>query len=151
MVVPERELTRRDVAGTIGGERLADVEAHRFTSGFGTRTSRFDPSAKIPRTGSHPFEGPRSTFGLLGTNGAGKTTLFRLLVGHEYPDSGTLEVAGRSPDEGASIRQTVGYLPENAGFPASFTGREVLSFHADVRGVPAASKEDDIIKPLIHF
>jgi Cu-processing system ATP-binding protein len=104
---------------------------------YGDVTSLEDVSLQVPAG---------STFGLLGTNGAGKTTLFRLLVGHERPDGGTLKVAGRSPAEGASIRRTVGYLPENAGFPGSFTGREVLSFHADVRGV--AAKDDAIARTL---
>ena len=38
-----------------------------------------------------------SIFGLLGTNGAGKTTLIRMLMGHLYPDSGTIEVLRQNP------------------------------------------------------
>ncbi|MFB6099311.1 MAG: ATP-binding cassette domain-containing protein [Salinibacter sp.] len=87
-------------------------------------------------------------FGLLGTNGAGKTTLFRLLIGHDTPDAGTIEVAGLSAGDGAVIRQRVGYLPEHAGFPSSFTGREVLAFHADMRGVPAAARSEQIEEAL---
>ena len=30
--------------------------------------------------------------GVIGPNGAGKTTLFRMMVGEEQPDAGTLEV-----------------------------------------------------------
>jgi Cu-processing system ATP-binding protein len=83
-----------------------------------------------------------STFGLLGTNGAGKTTLFKLLVGHTTPDVGRLEVAGRDvSSEGTAVRRFVGYLPEQAGFPGSLTGREVLSFHARMRGLPTAERE----------
>jgi len=118
---------------------MSEITIEDVTKTYGDVTSLDGVSLSIPSG---------STFGLLGTNGAGKTTLFRLLVGHEYPDAGTLDVAGRSPDEGASIRQRVGYLPENAGFPASFTGREVLSFHADVRGVPSTSKGDGIADAL---
>ncbi|MFA9517414.1 ATP-binding cassette domain-containing protein [Halopenitus sp. H-Gu1] len=118
---------------------MNEITIEDVTKTYGDVTSLDDVSLSIPSG---------STFGLLGTNGAGKTTLFRLLIGHEYPDTGTLEIAGLSPDEGASIRQRVGYLPENAGFPASFTGREVLSFHADVRGVPPVSKADSIADVL---
>ncbi|MEF8843058.1 MAG: ABC transporter ATP-binding protein [Haloarculaceae archaeon] len=86
-----------------------------------------------------------STFGLLGTNGAGKTTLFKLLVGHVEPDSGGLEVAGRDvATAGAAVRRFVGYLPEQAGFPPSLTGREVLAFHARMRGLPADERGDRI-------
>ncbi|AZH25958.1 ABC transporter ATP-binding protein [Haloplanus aerogenes] len=118
---------------------MNEINIENVTKTYGDVTSLDGVSLTIPSG---------STFGLLGTNGAGKTTLFRLLVGHEHPDTGTLEVAGRSPDEGASIRQRVGYLPENAGFPASFTGREVLSFHADMRGVSSAVKDDRIADAL---
>ncbi|MUW15975.1 ATP-binding cassette domain-containing protein [Halorubrum sp. CBA1125] len=78
-----------------------------------------------------------STFGVLGTNGAGKSTLFRLLVGHDRPDAGTIAVGGTDVTAASRrIRERVGYLPEHVGFPTSLTGREVLSFHATVRGLP---------------
>jgi Cu-processing system ATP-binding protein len=116
---------------------MNEITVDGVTKTYGEVTSLDDVALTIPAG---------STFGLLGTNGAGKTTLFRLLVGHESPDAGTLDIAGRSPEEGAAIRQQVGYLPEDAGFPASFTGREVLSFHADVRGVP--SKDSSVADVL---
>ncbi|MWV65378.1 ATP-binding cassette domain-containing protein [Halorubrum sp. JWXQ-INN 858] len=84
-----------------------------------------------------------STFGILGTNGAGKSTLFRLLVGHDRPDDGTLAVGGADVTaEGHRIREHVGYLPERVGFPPALTGREVLAFHATVRGLPADGRID---------
>ncbi|MFB6146200.1 MAG: ABC transporter ATP-binding protein [Halobacteriaceae archaeon] len=76
------------------------------------------------------------TFGLLGTNGAGKTTLFKLLIGHLAPDGGRLSVAGCDVERaGRSVRRDVGYLPEHAGFPDHLTGREVLRYHARMRGL----------------
>ena len=89
-----------------------------------------------------------TTYGLLGTNGAGKTTLFSLLVGHQHPDEGTLRVAGADPANGTDVRRRVGYLPESAGFPPSFTAREVLAFHADVRGVAASERQKRIAAVL---
>jgi len=85
------------------------------------------------------FEIPSgSTFGVLGTNGAGKTTLFELLVGHDRPDSGTIEVGGLDvEDAGHRVRERVAFLPEHAGFPAALTGREVLDVHARMRGLDA--------------
>lgn len=81
------------------------------------------------------------TVGLLGTNGAGKTTLFRLIVGHSIPDEGAITVAGMTPSAGTAVRRRVGYLPESAGFPHSFTGREVLEFHARIRDVPGSDRD----------
>jgi Cu-processing system ATP-binding protein len=90
-----------------------------------------------------------STFGLLGTNGAGKTTLFKLLVGHITPDSGTLEVVGRDVSAaGTGVRREVGYLPEHAGFPPALSGREVLSFHARMRGLPSKERDARIEEAL---
>ena len=88
------------------------------------------------------------TVGLLGTNGAGKTTLFKLLVGLDRPDAGRLSVAGVSPADGVDVRRRVGFLPEQAGFPDVLTGREVLAFHARMRGVPAPERADRVAETL---
>jgi len=87
-----------------------------------------------------------TTFGLLGTNGAGKSTLFKLLVGHTRPDAGTVTVDGIDvAAAGPELRNTVGYLPEHAGFPASLTGREVLAFDGEIHGGDAASRIDSVL------
>ena len=85
-----------------------------------------------------------STFGVLGTNGAGKTTLFELLVGHDRPDAGTIDVGGLDvEDAGHRVRERVAFLPEHAGFPAALTGREVLDVHARMRGLDAGDDRID--------
>ncbi len=88
------------------------------------------------------------TVGLLGTNGAGKTTLFELLVGLRDPDSGAVSVLDRDPTDGVATRERVGYLPEHAGFPDELTGREVLRFHARMRGVPAGERDHRVARVL---
>ncbi|MEY7850391.1 ABC transporter ATP-binding protein [Natrarchaeobius sp. A-rgal3] len=85
-----------------------------------------------------------STFGVLGTNGAGKTTLFELLVGHDRPDEGRIEVGGVDiADAGHRVRERVAFLPEHAGFPAAMTGREVLDVHARIRGLENRDRRID--------
>lgn len=118
---------------------MNDIEIQRVTKSYGQVTALEDVSLVVEAG---------TTFGLLGTNGAGKTTLFRLLVGHEAPDAGSVQIAGVPAERGVAVRRRVGYLPENAGFPPSFTGREVLRFHADVRGVPAAERDERIAAAL---
>ena len=105
---------------------MSDIEIRNVAKSYGTVTALDDVSLSVDGG---------ETVGLVGRNGAGKTTLFKLLVGHETPDAGRVSVAGLAPSAGTALRERVGYLPERAGFPPSFTGHEVLDFHARVRGV----------------
>lgn len=116
------------------------ISAHDVTKTYGDVVALDDLSLTV-ETGS--------TFGLLGSNGAGKTTLFKLLVGHVTPDDGSVDVAGVDVSTaGTDLRQAVGYLPEHAGFPSTLTGREVLQFHARMRGVTVDEREDRITTTL---
>jgi ATP-binding cassette ChvD family protein len=67
------------------GPRLGDivVEARGVKKGYGDLLLVDDMNFTLPRGG---------IVGIIGPNGAGKTTLFRMLVGQEQPDAGTLRV-----------------------------------------------------------
>jgi len=67
------------------GPRLGDVviEADGLSKGFGEQLLIDNLSFKLP---------PNGIVGVIGANGAGKTTLFRMIVGEEAPDSGTLRL-----------------------------------------------------------
>ncbi|MEZ4438111.1 MAG: energy-dependent translational throttle protein EttA [Polyangiaceae bacterium] len=67
------------------GPRLGNlvVEAKGLSKAFGDKLLIDDLTFKLP---------PGGIVGVIGPNGAGKTTLFRMLVGEETPDKGTLEV-----------------------------------------------------------
>lgn len=67
------------------GPRLGDVviEAKGISKAFGDRLLFEDLSFALP---------PGGIVGIIGPNGAGKTTLFRMLVGHERPDSGSIRI-----------------------------------------------------------
>ena len=65
--------------------------------------------------------------GIVGGNGAGKTTLFRMIVGEEQPDSGTLEVG--QTVELAYVDQSRDELdPEKSVFDEVSGGHDVLYF-----------------------
>ena len=76
-------------------------------------------------------------FGFLGPNGAGKTTSVKMLVGLVRPSSGSGELLGR-PLGDVHARKKLGYLPELFRYQEWLTGREVLSLHARLCGVPTA-------------
>jgi ABC-2 type transport system ATP-binding protein len=62
--------------------------------------------------------------GLLGPNGAGKTTLLRILATALAADHGDVRVLGEDPAASPgrlAIRRSLGYLPQEAGFPRGFT------------------------------
>ena len=67
------------------GPRLGDVviEAGGLKKGFGDRLLIEDLSFSLP---------PAGIVGVIGPNGAGKTTLFRMIVGQEKPDGGSLRL-----------------------------------------------------------
>ena len=69
------------------------------------------------------------TFGLLGQNGAGKTTLLKTLLGIVRPTSGAGILLGQ-PIGDRSVKEKIGYLPENPYFYDYLTGWEFLEFVA---------------------
>jgi ATP-binding cassette ChvD family protein len=85
------------------GPRLGDVvvEARRLRKAFGDRLLFDDLSFTLPRSG---------IVGVIGPNGAGKTTLFRMIVGQEQADAGTLRL-------GDTVR--VGYVDQSRDALAS--------------------------------
>ncbi len=67
------------------GPRLGDlvVEAQNLKKAYGDRLLIDGLSFNLP---------PGGIVGVIGPNGAGKTTLFRMIVGQEQPDEGTIRI-----------------------------------------------------------
>ncbi|HEY5272723.1 MAG TPA: energy-dependent translational throttle protein EttA [Acidimicrobiales bacterium] len=80
----ERRADRLEIA-IPAGPRLGDqvVDATKLTKGFGDHLLIDDLSFLLP---------PGGIVGVIGPNGAGKTTLFRMIVGEETPDAGSLTI-----------------------------------------------------------
>lgn len=93
------------------GPRLGNavVEAKNIRKGYGERCLIQDLSFTLP---------PAGIVGVIGANGAGKTTMFRMIVGEETPDAGSLIL-------GETV--TLGYVDQNRALHAEKTVWEEIS------------------------
>jgi len=91
-------------------------------------------------------------FALLGPNGAGKTTTIRMLVGLLQPDAGHVRVCGvdcsHHPREASSH---LGYVPDQQFLYEKLSGRELLEFAGEMRGLNRAMIRDRIARETQRF
>jgi ATP-binding cassette ChvD family protein len=80
----EKQDNRREI-NIPPGPRLGDlvIEAKGLRKAYGENLLMDDLNFNLPRGG---------IVGVIGPNGAGKTTLFRMILGQEKPDAGTLKI-----------------------------------------------------------
>jgi sulfate-transporting ATPase len=80
-----KETTRELEIAIPPGPRLGDqvIDVAGLRKGYGDRLLIEDLTFSLPRSG---------IVGIIGPNGAGKTTLFRMLVGQEGPDAGSVTI-----------------------------------------------------------
>src|SRR6185295_5699096 len=88
LLAEDREYDKRADPNEIhipAGPRLGDVvvETKGLRKGYGGNLLIEDLSFALP---------PGGIVGVIGPNGAGKTTLFRMIVGQEKPDKGTIRI-----------------------------------------------------------
>jgi ATP-binding cassette ChvD family protein len=88
LLAQEQAAEKRDGGAEITippGPRLGElvIEAKGVRKAYGDKLLMDDVNFLLPRGG---------IVGVIGPNGAGKTTLFRMIVGQEKPDAGTLKV-----------------------------------------------------------
>ncbi len=90
---------------------------------------------------------PGETFGLLGPNGAGKTTLLKTLLGITRPTTGRAVIFGK-PIGDRTVKQKIGYLPENAYLYDFLTAWEFLEFVAGLFQIPQSQQHQRITELL---
>ncbi len=88
LLAEDREYEKRSDQNEIhipSGPRLGDlvVETKGLRKGYGDNLLIEDLSFSLP---------PGGIVGVIGPNGAGKTTLFRMIVGQEQPDAGSIRI-----------------------------------------------------------
>lgn len=96
------------------GDRV--IDASNVSKGFGDQLLVENLEFRLPRGG---------IVGITGANGAGKTTLFRMLIGEEQPDSGTIAV-GETVDIGYVDQNRDALKPDHTVFEEISGGHETL-------------------------
>lgn len=76
-------------------------------------------------------------FALIGPNGAGKTTLMRMVLGWDKDYEGEIIYKDNI---------SMGYSPETPYFPEILTGRQVLSYYMEVRGMDKTTREKESLR-----
>jgi ABC-2 type transport system ATP-binding protein len=112
------------------------IEVENLTKYYGPTAAIQDVSFRVE---------PGQIVGFLGPNGAGKTTTLRILAGYLPATSGTARVAGLDVfKHSLSVRQRLGYLPENVPLYSEMRVRAYLDFVAEVKGVPRAERRSRV-------
>jgi ATP-binding cassette ChvD family protein len=98
------------------GPRLGDlvIEAKALGKAYGERLLIDDLSFSLP---------PGGIVGVIGANGAGKTTLFRMIVGEEKPDSGSIRLGETA---------VTAYVDQSRTLPAAKSIFEVIAGGQDL-------------------
>lgn len=93
------------------GPRLGDVvvEAKGISKAFGENVLYDNVEFSLPKGG---------IVGVIGPNGAGKTTMFRMIIGKEKPDTGTIKI-------GETVK--LGYVDQDRSLDATKTVYEIIS------------------------
>lgn len=88
-------------------------------------------------------------FGFLGPNGAGKTTMIRTILDLIRPTAGTASLLGMDSHRYAvELRNRLGYVPGDLALYPNLTGRETLTYFANLRGGVDWSYVDELAERL---
>lgn len=95
---------------------------------------------------------PGRLFAFLGPNGAGKTTTIRMLVGLLRPDSGTIHVCGLDmTNETRDASGLIGYVADDSFLYDKLSGRELLEFVGEIRGMTRRGVAERIEREIARF
>ena len=88
-------------------------------------------------------------YGFLGPNGAGKTTTLRMILDILRPTSGSIRVLGA--DSALSVRDRVGYLPEEKGLYKKMKAWSVIAYFATLKGLSRADARRRAFELLARY
>ncbi len=109
-----------------GSSAEAVIEVDGLTKLYGSVIGVQDLSFNVQRG---------EVFGFLGPNGAGKTTTIRTLLDEIRPTEGRASILGLDTHAKAvEIRRHLGYIPGDLALYPNLTGRDTITFFANLRG-----------------
>lgn len=110
---------------------MSIIETHNLTRSYNNVTAVDNVSLHVEQGG---------IFGLIGPNGAGKTSIVRMLTTLLNPTRGTAQVNGFDIlTQMRQVRQSIGYVPQDAQADEALTGREHLILQGRLYGMPASA------------
>lgn len=83
--------------------------------------------------------GQGEILGLIGPNGAGKSTTIKVMLDFMKPDSGEITIFGQQMSE--SLKDRIGYLPEERGLYKRLTAIELIRYLATLKGMSSKDAE----------
>ncbi len=94
---------------------------------------------------------PPGMFGLLGPNGAGKSTLMRIVATLQEPDNGSVHLGDIDVlEDKRSLRQVLGYLPQEFGLYEKATAEDLLDHFATLKGIEGANERERVVDTLLE-
>jgi ABC-2 type transport system ATP-binding protein len=119
----------------------AAIETYKLTKWYGHRSRGIVDVDLVVETGQ--------IFGFLGPNGAGKSTTIRLLLDLIRPTSGTARVLGLDVHrDRLAIDRRVSYVPGELSLYGDLTGRQLLTYLANLQGGIDVAYRDTLIERL---
>jgi ABC-2 type transport system ATP-binding protein len=119
------------------------VEARRLFKRYGVVAAVNDVSFTVRRG---------EVFGFLGANGAGKTTTLRMLCGLLKPTSGNVFIEGIDSFANPLLAKArIGYLDEEPFVHPHLTGREFLTYIADLYRMPTGAQRGERMERLLRL
>lgn len=112
--------------------------------------------SKTYSNGVHALKGisltiPKGMFGLLGPNGAGKSSLMRTIATLQSADSGEILLDDINVlDDPQSVREKLGYLPQDFGLYPRISAEMMLDHIAQMKGVGKRSERKQLVADLLN-